>query len=340
MKALVLSAPNKLELQEVPTPRPQPGWALVKVMAAAVCATDLELIQGSIGGGIYPLIPGHEWSGVVETVADQAHSHWVGKRVVGSNDVVCHHCPECMAGNLRYCPDFKEIGFLLNGAYAQYLCVPVQNLVELPDSISFIHGALLEPLGVGVGCAEKGGIRPGDTLTVIGAGSIGLNIVAAAKAMGATKIIMAAQTRHRAQFAYAAGAHTFVATGEENLQEVVAKLHPGGSQVVVDATGIESCIVDCLSIGRPGARIVLAGYGRLKSMSIVIDHIHMNNYQLIGAGRNWNVLSRSLALLQDGLVSVEPYATHILPMQDYQQAFALAHTRPQGFVKAILDFTL
>ena len=115
MKAVVINKPNEVFLTDKPIPEPLAGFVRVKVKAAAICATDLEVVDGNIPAN-YPLTPGHEWSGVVDAVGSEADAHWIGKRVIGSNDVVCLHCEACRSGNWRYCDDFEEIGFKRDGA--------------------------------------------------------------------------------------------------------------------------------------------------------------------------------------------------------------------------------
>ena len=105
MKAVVIKEPGKVSLQQVEIPKPQPGFVLVKVKAAAICATDLEILDGNISAN-YPLIPGHEWSGIVEAAGSFEDQHWIGKRVIGSNDVVCLKCEACRSGDWRYCKEF------------------------------------------------------------------------------------------------------------------------------------------------------------------------------------------------------------------------------------------
>ena len=150
MKAVVIKEPGNVSLEQVEIPQPQPGFARIKIKAAAICATDLEVLDGNIAAN-YPLTPGHEWSGIVDAVGSKEDEHWVGKRVIGSSDVVCLTCEACRSGNWRYCKDFEEIGFKRNGAYAEYAIMPAYGLVELPENVTFAQGALCEPLGVALG---------------------------------------------------------------------------------------------------------------------------------------------------------------------------------------------
>lgn len=334
MKAVVIKEPGKVSLQQVEIPKPQPGFVLVKVKAAAICATDLEVLDGNISAN-YPLIPGHEWSGIVEAAGSFEDQHWIGKRVIGSNDVVCLKCEACRSGNWRYCKDFEEIGFKRNGAYAEYVVVPSYGLCELPEKVSFIHGAFCEPLGVALGTLEKAEAKFGDTCLIMGAGSIGLCMLAAAKSMGMKKIVVCASTEKRLKIAREMGAYATIATNNCDLQEEMKKIHPGGTDVIIDATGIESCIQQCLKLARKGGTVALAGYGRGKIMNIRMDDIHINNLRVIGAGNNWNQHKKAVNLMEDGLVNIEHFATNLLSLEEYEKGLELARKRPEGFVKAV-----
>ena len=334
MRAIVIEKPNNICLKEVEVPALKPGFALVKVMASAICATDLELLEGNIAAA-FPIIPGHEWSGIVEAVADGADSCWIGKRVVGSNDIRCLVCPACISGQWRYCAQFREIGFLANGAYAEYVQVPVYGLCQLPDTVSFVQGALIEPMGVAVGTLAKAGAQLGDTLLIVGAGSIGLNMLAVAKAMGMRKIVVAAHGRGRLGIAREMGAYEVIEMGRQDLEKEIASLHPGGTDVVIDATGMEDCIRLCLRVTRKGGSFALAGFGRGKEMQIRIDDIHIKNLKVAGAGNNWNLIEKCVNLIECGIVGTEIMATHKIKLEDYALGLKLAKERPGGFVKAV-----
>lgn len=337
MKAVVIHEPGNISLEQVPVPEPPAGFVRIKVKAAAICATDLEVLDGNIPAN-YPLTPGHEWSGIVDAVGSAEDSHWIGKRVIGSSDVVCLKCDACRSGNWRYCKDFEEIGFRRNGAYAEYFLAPSYGLCELPEQVSFVQGALCEPLGVALGTLEKTGARFGDTCLIIGAGSIGLCMLAAAKAMGLKKIVVAATTDKRLKVAREMGAYQTIATKEQDLIEEMQKIHPGGTDVVIDATGIEVCIQQALKIARKGGTVALAGYGRGKVMNIRIDDIHVNNLRLIGAGNNWNQHKKAVGLMADGLVNIEHFATNLIKIEEYEKGLELARKRPEGFVKAVFTY--
>ncbi|MBQ8305800.1 MAG: alcohol dehydrogenase catalytic domain-containing protein [Blautia sp.] len=334
MKAVRVEAPGRIHLVQTDIPEPTPGFARIRVKAAAVCATDLEVIDGRIPAR-YPLIPGHEWSGIVDAVGSPADEARIGKAVIGSNDVVCLTCDACRSGNWRYCEHFEEIGFKRDGAYGEYFLVPVYGLVEKPENLSFEEAALNEPLGVALGSMQKGGAAFGDTLTIFGAGSIGLCILAVGKAMGMRRITVVASSDKRLSIAKELGADRVIATDSEDPEEVLRTYHPGGSDLVVDATGIESCIQASFRIARKGGTVVLAGYGRGRQMSLRIDDVHINNLRVVGAGNNWNMHKKAITLMGDRVIDLRPLVSRTLRPEDYEEGIELVRTRPAGFVKAV-----
>ena len=334
MKAVVIEKPGVVVLREKEIPNPPAGFVRVKVKAAAICATDLEVMDGNIPAN-YPITPGHEWSGIVDAVGSEADKEWIGKRVIGSNDVVCLKCDACRSGNWRYCKEFEEIGFRRDGAYAEYVIVPAYGLCELPEHVSFEHGALCEPLGVALGTLEKSGAKFGDTCLIMGAGSIGLCILAVAKAMGLRNIVVCATTDRRLAIARNMGASHTIATREQDLMAEMKKIHPEGTDVVIDATGIEECIQQCLKLARKGGSVTLAGYGRGKVINIRIDDIHVNNLRLIGAGNNWNQHKKAVSLMADGMIDIEHFVTNKIKLEDFETGLELARKRPEGFLKAV-----
>ena len=334
MKAIVVKKPGEVALCERPLPTPPAGFARIKVKAAAICATDLEVIDGNIPAN-YPLIPGHEGSGIVDAVGDPADKDWVGKAVIGSSDVVCLKCPACRSGNWRYCKEFEEIGFRRDGAYGEYFLAPVYGLCEKPDHVPFETAALCEPLGVALGTLKKADAAFGQSLVIYGAGSIGLCMLAAAKAMGLGKTVVIATSTARLSVAKEMGADYTIATKEQDALAEVKRLFPDGVDLVVDATGIEECIQNSLKMARKGGTVALAGYGRGKQMSIRMDDIHINNLRVVGAGNNWNQHATALQLMAEGKVDLSPFISARLCREEFQTGLDLARNRPVGFVKAL-----
>jgi len=147
--------------------------------------------------------------------------------------------------------------------------------------------------------------------------------------------VVSASSKKRLGIAEQMGAYATVATSECDLEEEMKKIHPGGTDVIIDATGIESCIQQALRLARKGGRVLLAGYGRGKQMNIRMDDIHIANLQVIGAGNNWNMHKKAAMLMEDGVIDLKPLVTNVMPLADYRLALEMAEKRPEGFVKAI-----
>ena len=131
------------------------------------------------------------------------------------------------------------------------------------------------------------------------------------------------------------GAYATVATKEEDLMQRVRELHPEGTDLVIDATGVEECITAALRILKKGGTLALAGYGRGKIMQIRVDDIHINNLRVVGAGNNWDMHRKAMALMEDGKVDLSPFISKRLTLYEAEEGLSLARQRPVGFIKAV-----
>ncbi len=335
MKAIVVDKPLSYQLRDLPLPEPPHGWARIKVLMAAFCSTDLEVVSGGIKAR-YPLTPGHEWCGIVDKVnGGQADQGWTGQYVAASNDVCCLACPACRSGQWRNCAQFGEIGFAHDGAFAEYLLVPIYALRALPADMAPIQACLLEPLGVGIGTLDKVDAQAGDSMLIIGAGSIGLNALAVARARGLRRIAVMERSGHRLPIARQLGASHTLATSLEEPEAALQSIFPNGPDIIIETSGAESALQLALRIAPKGGRIALAGFGSHRDFRLHIDDIHIKNLRVVGAGNNWNVLDRAIDLVQSGLVDTCCLATHQLKLEDFAQAVELAGQRGEGFVKSV-----
>ncbi len=173
MKALVVLGKGEFLLREVETPSPSAGEALVRVRACGVCGSDIPRIFGDIAY-FYPLIPGHEFAGEVVAVGQEEDRAWVGKMVTAYPLIPCRRCPYCEVGRYELCENYGYVGSRQNGAFAEYVIVPVANLIPLPDTLSFAEGALTEPAAVTLHGLRRVAPALGDRVMVFGLGPIGL----------------------------------------------------------------------------------------------------------------------------------------------------------------------
>ena len=266
MKAAVFHGPGILKVEEVEKPKPGPGEILVKTIVALTCGTDLKTF---IRGHPYskpPLIMGHEYSGIVEEVGEGVD--WVkpGDRIVTVNSAPCGHCIYCKLGRFNLCENLMDeiIGFTVDGAYAEYIKVPPRiarfNLYHIPEDLDPVEAALLEPFSCVVRGQRLINIDLGDTVTIIGAGPIGLMHLLLTQVSGAKKSIVIDISPERLNYAKEFGADVVINNREEDAAERVKEETGGlGADVVIEAVGRVETWEQTLSLVRKGGTVLLFG---------------------------------------------------------------------------------
>jgi len=274
IRAVVLTAPNRIEMQEFARPRIGPDEAILKVEACGICGTDVELYNGHLAIVEYPFIPGHEPLGRIDEIGEQAAARWgvkVGDRVAVEPLLACGACEACLAGSRTTCAKAVNYGFTSTsiqpgiwGAYADYMYLHPRTVVhkvasDLPPEIAVMYN----PLGAGVRWASSvPATRLGDTVVILGSGQRGLACVIAAKTAGASPIIVTdlARASHKLEVAREFGADHVIVADRENAVAEVIKLTGGRlADVVVDVTGAVQTVTDAIEMVRAGGTIVLAG---------------------------------------------------------------------------------
>ncbi len=336
MRAIQFDEPGKLRLIEIPAPEPAPGWARIQVKAASICMTDVETLRGRHPVE-FPIIPGHEFCGVVDRVGSAADEPWLGRRVVADNEICCLKCGYCRRGEWRRCAEFRHLGFGPPGGYAEYVNAPIHNLHPLADSVAFEQGALLEPLGVGIAAAEIAGVHLGVTAVVIGLGPIGLNCLAVLKASGARRIICLDKQPKRLALAKSWGALE-VASDSAHLEALVKDLHPGGTDIVVEATGYHPLLPLAISLTRFGGTVVLGGFCKHELQPIEPDMVQGFNRRVVGAGNNPGFIEPAALAAGDGVLKTDGMITHRFRLEDYRQVFSDEQIAASDFIKGIFVF--
>lgn len=314
MRALYLD--GKLNFrQDCPMPVPAAGEALIRVRLAGICQTDLELLRGyrSFRG-----IPGHEFVGMVE----QADSvpELVGRRVVGEINVACKECPTCQANRPTHCPHRTAIGISgRDGAFAQWLCLPVENLhpvsVDVPDQVV----VFAEPLAAACQITQQVHVRPEDRVVVLGDGKLGLLCAQVLQLSGCDLLVIG---HHRSSLAIL-----------EKRGIPVAISPPGRSaDLVVEATGSPGGLADALGLVRSRGTVVLKstfqGAVDLDLASLVVRELNL-------VGSRCGPFKPALRLLEQGLVDVEPLVQGCYPLEDGLEAFRQASL--PGALKMLIE---
>jgi L-iditol 2-dehydrogenase len=262
MTAAILYGKRDVRIEQIPIPRIEKGEVLVRIKAALTCGTDLKVYRQGFHARMIvpPSVFGHELSGIVEEVGEGVESFSPGMRVVSANSGPCNECFFCQKHLANLCENLQFI----NGAYAEFIKIPEsivrQNLLILPDSVSFREAALVEPLACVIRAAELTGIEEGDTVVVIGVGPIGLMFVQILKSLGA-RVIALGNRKTQLSMAKVMGADYVVDSTHSNVIEQVRKITNGrrGADVVIEAVGSKETWQQAMGMVRRGGTINLFG---------------------------------------------------------------------------------
>lgn len=262
MRALVWLGPHQMELQTVPTPTPGKHEVLIHVEAVGICGSELSGYLGESSIRKPPLIMGHEGAGTIVagkgTLADGTAVH-PGQRVTFNPLVNCGTCERCKAGKPNLCYNRQILSAHRAGAFAQYVVVPADLCWHLPEKISFTAGSLSEPLACAVHAVEVAGAQAKNSLLVLGAGPIGLCVIAAAKARGIKHIIATDISDSRLDVAKHWGATSVVNAKQQDVVAAVHAIYPHGVDVAIDAVGTSAVRNQAIMAVAPGGTVTLLG---------------------------------------------------------------------------------
>jgi threonine dehydrogenase-like Zn-dependent dehydrogenase len=255
MKALVYQGPRKIAVEERPVPEIARDGVLVKVRASGICGSDIHGYLGGTGRRTPGYCMGHEFCGEIESFGEDVRGWSAGDRVVVQPSIFCGECVYCKEGITQLCLHKKFLGvFDVNGAMAEYVAVPAKLLYKMPDSMSFVDGALIEPLAVAKCAVDKlpGGVK-GKNVLVVGVGTIGLLIISVLKARGAKTIIASDLSENRLNFAKSVGADYAFDPSKADVVAAIKEITNGlGADASLEAVGADRPVktaIDCVRLG-------------------------------------------------------------------------------------------
>lgn len=323
------STADVVDIEETPL---RTGWARVAVHYVSVCGSDLWLYRGQWHGNRYPIVPGHEWSGVVIEV-NGAGREWIGRRVIGDLIDACRVCSPCRDGLPVMCESLTEIGFTVNGACAEYVDVPVTNLYALPDGLAMSAACQAEPLSVALHAVERAGLRPTERVAVLGCGGIGLLIVQATRCAGGVVELATDPAAYRRDVAAELGA---ASTGGVDAA-AYADLGRPGFDVVFEASGAPESVARALDLVRPGGRIVSVGYQVGAVYPIETAKLPLAYASLTGVMGPGGKYRQAISLLAKGAVVTAPLLTDFVRLEDHELALANAIDRRPSTIRVVFE---
>jgi L-iditol 2-dehydrogenase len=329
MKACVLHAIGQLVYEEVATPVPKEGEVLLKIKASGICGSDLDriFVKGTYS---FPLIPGHEFAGEIVDAGKNVPAGLIGKKAAVFPLLPCRVCEMCEAGEYASCRNYDYFGSRCHGGFAQYIAVPVWNLVMGAAKLSFEEMALAEPAAVSLHALNRAGVKLGDTVAIFGAGAIGLMLAAFAGAEGADRVILLDIDEKKLAFAKSLG-YTVINNKNAAWPEQLMDITGGrGADIAIEGAGAAAAAEGCFLAAKPLGKVVLMGnptgdmhlrqkeYWEILRKQLTLFGTWNSSY---GQNRNdWRIVLDQMA---SGRVDLKKLISHRFNLSLYDKAFAV-----------------
>ena len=339
MKALVMHKYNELTYEEVETPSPKKGEVLIRLKACSVCGSDVHGFDGSTGRRQPPVIMGHEASGQIVALGEGVKNYKVGDRVTFDSTVYCNECDMCKAGKVNLCADRQVLGVSCDeynraGCFAEYVTVPEYILYRLPDNVTYVQAAMIEPLSVAYHAATRTPIGKGDTAMVVGVGTIGLLTLQVVRSFGVKQLIAVDIDEKRLALARANGATHCINSKDPDALEQILKLSGGGVDVALDATGIESTANLCVKSVHLDGKVVFIG-NLAQHIDFPLQYVVTHQISMFGSCASAGEYPQCLDLIASGQVEVDSMISKIIPLRDGNEWMGKIYRREEGLAKIV-----
>jgi threonine 3-dehydrogenase len=340
MRALVKSKPQEgLWMQRVPVPEPGPSDVLIRVKKSAICGTDVHIWnwdEWSRATVPVPLVTGHEFCGQIVDLGAAVEKYEVGQRVSGEGHIVCGTCRNCRAGRGHLCRNTQGVGVTRPGSFAEYLCLPADNVVPIPDDIPDEIAAIFDPFGNAVHTALSFDLV-GEDVLVTGAGPIGIMGAMVAQRAGARKVVITDINPYRLSLARRMGVQYVVNAAEENLTDVMAEIGmTEGFDVGLEMSGAAPAMRDMIEVMNNGGRLALLGIAptafEVEWNKVIFKMLHIKGIYGREMFETWY---KMIALVQGGL-DLTDLITHRIGIDDFEAGFAAMRSGDAG--KVVMDW--
>ena len=334
MKAAVYHGPGDLRVEEVPVRKLKDNEVKIQVKYCGICGTDIHIFHGD--GGCCdvtpPLVPGHEFSGVVAEVGAGVKTVKVGDRVTGDPNDMCGECYFCKNGMQHFCKNNIGIGTTVDGGFAEYVIMREKQVYKVSDDLSFIEAAMTEPISCCLHGIDLCNIKAGDTVLVIGGGPIGMIMMQLAKNAGASKVIMSEPVEEKREQALKLGATKTIDPLHEDVEAVLAE-YCENVNVVIECVGNVHTQADAVRFAGRGATIMYFGMAAPEeSFPIRPDDIFKKELHITSSYINPYSFERAIQILESGTVELESLITNVVPLDDIADVFTKPEYRRTGKV--------
>jgi L-iditol 2-dehydrogenase len=342
MKALLLSEYKKLDIVDLPAPRPAEDELLIRIQACGICGSDVHGYDGSTGRRLPPIVMGHEAAGVVESVGGAVSDFRAGDRVVFDSTVSCGKCFYCLRGQINLCDRREVIGvstpsFRRMGAFAEFVTVPARIACHLPASMSYPHAAMIEAVSVALHAVSLTPIALDDAVVVVGAGMIGLLTIQAVRAAGAGRVYVFDVDDSRLELARSLGAtQTFNSRSADVIPEILDLTSGRGADVAMECVGSAVPVKLALDSVRKGGCVTLIG-NVAPTVELGLQSAVTRQIRLQGSCASSGEYPACISLMSRGAIRVDPMISAVAPLEDGASWFHRLYKREPGLLKVVLE---
>ena len=338
-RTAVLKAPRKLDIVDRARPEAGPGEVVVRTVATAVCHTDLSIYTGEHPGVRYPVVMGHESTGVVDSLGEGVSGLKPGQHVLINPIIACGKCDQCARGAGNLCRNAGLFGREVEGSLSQYVKLPSDYIHVLPPRLSLEHATIIETLATVRHAQHRVAVATAESIVVLGMGTAGLLHVRLAVLTGATPVIAVSRTQWKLDMAERMGAHHLVQTSVEKSVEEVRRLTGGrGADVVIDAAGGAETLRAAIDMLRPGGRFSAFAVSHEAVRGFSTFPLYFGEIRIIGSrALTPQDMDPSIQLVASGAVDVNGFITSKYPLSDAAAAFEEYERNPSRILRIVID---
>jgi L-iditol 2-dehydrogenase len=344
MKAMMLTGIRQMEMRKVPDPViSNPKDVKIKMSVVGICGSDIHYYtRGNIGSQVvkYPFTVGHEGAGLVVETGSAVKRLKPGDPIAIEPAMSCHECDQCLSGRHHTCRKLRFLGCpgQAEGCLSEYIVMPEDSCFPLNRGLNTDHGALSEPLSIGIYSLKNAGDIKKARMAILGFGPIGMSVFLAAKARGAEKIYVTDKINARLDIARKEGAFFTGNPLKENIADTLKQKEPLGFDVVFECCGQQEALDQAVEVLKPGGRLIVVGIPEADRWSMSVDDTRRKEISIFFVRREVDCVEPALNMMIKGKIKTGNMITHRFPFEKTKEAFDLVAAYADGVMKAMIDF--
>ncbi|HEY5584808.1 MAG TPA: zinc-dependent alcohol dehydrogenase family protein [Ruminiclostridium sp.] len=333
LKAAVFYEKHDLRVEEVQKRLPKADEVVIKIEACGVCGTDLHIYEGAEGAAacVPPTILGHEFSGTVYEVGADVKSFKTGDRVCVDPNDMCGSCYYCRIGKAHFCENMTGIGTTVDGGFSEFCTVREKQVYSIGERLSFEEGAMAEPIACCLHGMDLAGVKTGDTVLLLGGGTIGLIMLQLAKLSGASTLIVIEPVQAKRELAIKLGADITIDPFSENIEEVLSKHNVKYVDVAIECVGLKNTVMDAIKhVGKGGTVMMFGLTNPTCEIPLLPFDVFKREITLKASFINPYTQNRAVSLLESGKINVRDLITDKVKLADINKVFEDKNYRSRG----------